>query len=491
MIRNERQYRITVRQRQALADALDRLLGERADTVSGERRSFDDQEQLRLELEQASLDGQIATLDVQLRDYEVLRAGQVAVVRVDSLAELPDALVRARIGSGLTQRELAERLSVREQQVQRYEAENYASASLSRLQEVMHALGVELQAGLELPAHEMPLMRLRQRLTLLGLNRHFIDRRLLRDAPENPSSAKVMELAERAARLFGLPVHRIFSGEIQLGDLATSARFKTAKNAVPKPLDAYTRYVESIADIVLRATQHLTLQSLPGSAREVRTAIEERIPLVAPDAENPLVRSDILYAATLRYIYDLRIPVVPLHDSGAFHGACFTRNGRSVIVLKQMVDSAARWLNDLLHEIDHLRDPDRGELRTWIELGDISEWSEAPEERHANDFAADVLFSGRAEPVLTQCLQAAQGSVQRLKAVVPQVAAQAEVPVDVLANHLAFRLSARGISWWATAATFQEHTTPWRHAADLLLTRLDLASLDTIDRAALIDALAT
>ncbi|MGH3848581.1 MAG: helix-turn-helix domain-containing protein, partial [Pseudonocardiaceae bacterium] len=447
--------------------------------------------QFRLQIERASLDGQIATLDAELRDYEALRAGQVSVLRVDSLAGLPDALVRARIGSGLTQRELAERLGVKEQQVQRYEAEDYAGASLARLHEVMCALGVELQAGLELPAREMPLTRLRQRLTLLGLNRHFIDERLLRDAPENPSSAKVLELAERAARLFDLPVQRILSGDARLGDLATSARFKTAKNTATTPLDAYTRYAESIADIVLRATRHLVPQAPPGSAREMRAAIEERVPLIAPDVENPLVRSDVLYAATLRYIYDLQIPVVPLRDSGAFHGACFTRDGRSVIVLKQMVDSSARWLNDLLHEVDHLQDPDRGELRTWIELGDISEWSEAPEERHANDFAADVLFSGRAEPVLTRCLQAAQDSVQRLKAVVPQIAQQADVPVDVLANHLAFRLSARGVNWWATAATFQEHTTPWRHAADLLLIRLDLASLDAIDRAALVDALAT
>lgn len=281
------QYRTTLRQRQELADALDRLLGERADAVSGGRGPFDDQAQLRLELEQASLDGQIATLDAQLRDYEALRAGQVAVVRADSLAELPDALVRARIGSGLTQRELAERLGLKEQQVQRYEAENYASASLSRLQEVMRVLGVELQAGLELPAHEMPLTRLRQRLALLGLNRHFIDRRLLRDAPENPSSAKVMELAERAARLFDLPAHRILSGETQLGDLATSARFKTSRNAAHIPLDAYTRYAESIADIVLRATQHLTPQTPPGSAREVRAAIEERVPLVARKDPEP------------------------------------------------------------------------------------------------------------------------------------------------------------------------------------------------------------
>lgn len=490
MIRNERQYRITSRQRQALADALDLLIHERTDAAVTPIGQVDDQAQLRLELEQASLDGQIATLDVQLREYEALRAGQVANVRIDSLAGLPDALVRARIASGLTQRKLGERLGLKEQQIQRYEAESYASASLSRLQEVMRVLGVELQAGLKLPAHDMPITRLHQRLTQLGLNRRFIEQRLLRDAPENPSSTKVMELAERAARLFDLPLHGLLSGNTPPGAFATSARFKTARNAAAAPLDVYTRYAESIADIVLRATQHLRAQAPPGSAEEVRAAIEERMPLVAPDGDRPLERSEVLYLATLHYLIDLQIPVLPLRDPGAFHGACFTRDGRSVIVLKQMADSAGRWLNDLLHEVDHLRDPSRGELRSWIELGDISEWSDAPEERHANDFAADILFSGRAEPVLTQCLHAAQGSVQRLKAAVPQVAEQAEVPVDVLANHLAFRLSARGINWWATAASFQEHTTPWRHAADLLLSRLDLASLDAVDRAALIDALA-
>jgi len=490
VIRNERQYRITARQRQALADALDLVVREHADAAVAAAEQADDQSQLRLELEQASLDGQIATLDVQLREYEALRAGQVAELRIDSLVELPDALVRARIASGLTQRELAERLGMKEQQVQRYEADNYAGASLTRLHEVIRALGVELQAGLELPAHEMPITRLRQILMQLGLSRPFVDQRLLRDAPENPSSAKVMELAERAARLFDVPLHGLLSGNVPLGAFATSARFKTPKNAATAPLDAYTRYAASIADIVLRATQHLAAQAPPGSAQEVRQAIEERVPFVAPDIGRPLERSDVLYAAILRYLDDLQIPVLPLRDPGAFHGACFTREGRSVIVIKQMADSSGRWLNDLLHEVDHLRDPRRGELRSWIELGDISEWSDAPEERHANDFAADILFSGRAEPVLTRCLQAAQGSVQRLKAVVPQVAEQAEVPVDVLANHLAFRLSVQGINWWATAASFQEHTTPWRHAADLLLSRLDLAALDAVDRAALIDALA-
>jgi transcriptional regulator with XRE-family HTH domain len=492
MIRNERQYRITSRQRQVLADALDELLrGQPNGVLDMDDHVKNEQTQPWFELEKASLAGQIADLDLELQDYEALRTGEVTTVREVSLAELPDALVRARIGAGLTQRELAQRLGLKEQQIQRYEAEGYASASLSRLRDVLSALGVELKAGLDIPARETTIARLRRRLSRLGLDRRVIEQRLLRDVPDNPSPVKVLELAERAARLLALPIQQLFNEDLPLPALATTARFKAASTAAQAPLDAYTRYAESIADIVLRATQHLGVPTPPDSAQDVRAAIEQRAQFVARGLHDPLVESTSLFAATLQYLYDLRIPLVPLRDPGAFHGACFTRDGRSVIVLKQMTNSAARWLNDLLHEMDHMHDPGRGELRTWIELGDISEWSDAPEERHANDFAADVLFSGRAEPVLAQCLQAAQGSVQRLKAVVPRVAEQAEVPADVLANHLAFHLSAQGINWWPTAATFQERTTPWREAADLLLRQLDLTALDAIDRAALMDVLAT
>lgn len=45
----------------------------------------------------------------------------------------------------MTHKELAERVHVHEQQIQRYEAERYESASYRRLTEVAHALGVGSQ----------------------------------------------------------------------------------------------------------------------------------------------------------------------------------------------------------------------------------------------------------------------------------------------------------------------------------------------------------
>ncbi len=57
-------------------------------------------------------------------------------------------MIRARIASGLSQRGLADRLGLKEQQIQRYEASDYASASFARIKRVVSALGMELDGAL-------------------------------------------------------------------------------------------------------------------------------------------------------------------------------------------------------------------------------------------------------------------------------------------------------------------------------------------------------
>jgi len=55
------------------------------------------------------------------------------------------ALIRARIARGLTQRELAERVGLAEQAIQRYEAGDYAGVSFARVVEIADALDVTVQ----------------------------------------------------------------------------------------------------------------------------------------------------------------------------------------------------------------------------------------------------------------------------------------------------------------------------------------------------------
>jgi len=71
-------------------------------------------------------------------------------VALASLDELPRTLIRARIAAGLTQEELAARLGLKPQQIQRYEATDYHSASMQRMSEVLRALGVRLRHPAEL-----------------------------------------------------------------------------------------------------------------------------------------------------------------------------------------------------------------------------------------------------------------------------------------------------------------------------------------------------
>ena len=56
------------------------------------------------------------------------------------LAVVPQDLIHARIASGLSQKELAERLGMPEQQIQRYEATDYESVSFARIMEIVEAL---------------------------------------------------------------------------------------------------------------------------------------------------------------------------------------------------------------------------------------------------------------------------------------------------------------------------------------------------------------
>ena len=84
-----------------------------------------------------------------IAEYDALTtrpADEPLVFSLDSIEALPLALIKARIAAKLSQKELAERLGLKEQQIQRYEATEYASANMARVIEVSQALGVKLQS---------------------------------------------------------------------------------------------------------------------------------------------------------------------------------------------------------------------------------------------------------------------------------------------------------------------------------------------------------
>ncbi len=140
MIENERQYWITRAWAEKFSTSAQDIEGAQTDMDPVLRQAMKEQ-----------YVSQAEELQAQLQAYDALRHGQVTVLELDSLAELPDALIRARIAAGLTQKELATRLGVKAQQIQRYETTRYANASFRRVQAVASALGVRIHERVILP----------------------------------------------------------------------------------------------------------------------------------------------------------------------------------------------------------------------------------------------------------------------------------------------------------------------------------------------------
>lgn len=92
------------------------------------------------EAHNATISGEVAELEVKIREYERTKSGEAPPPALDVLNELPSMLIKNRIALGWTHEDLAKRLGVRPQQVQNDEATDYESASLSRLRKIAEIL---------------------------------------------------------------------------------------------------------------------------------------------------------------------------------------------------------------------------------------------------------------------------------------------------------------------------------------------------------------
>ena len=488
MIKNEREYKITRSQAERFEEALASLKNAPvADGVHPKIRT----------IEAAAIRSQLEDLRRELEEYESLKAGERESLAVDTLGQLPRALIQARIATDMSQEELGQRLGVSKQMIQRYEASDYASASLTRLKEVASALGVHFRGEASIPTKLPRVTKIFKRLASAGIERNFIlDRVLpsaltaeLEDANGEPDRNHVLRMLDKINEVFGWSPVDIFGTTPLLYDgAALSAGFKLPRNAAEKRTHAYAVYAHRLASIALKATSHLNSQPIPTEPKLVRNILVEQY-------------GGVDFEPALRWVWRLGIAVLPLRDSAAFFGACWRQQGRNVIVLKQNTPHLARWLNDLLHELYHASvAPDLPERRV-LELNPLERRGE-DEEDFANDFASDVVLDDRADTLAEMCVNEAEaararvrsrkGNVPFLKEAVCTVAAAESVPVDSLANYLAFRLSLQdnGPNWWGTAANLQRaHPDPWRIARNVFFEFARLDALDEPERELLTRAL--
>lgn len=91
-----------------------------------------------------SLKKLINELEGEIKKYDSLINGNLHCLKPDSLEDISDILIAARLAQKISQKELADRLDLKEQQIQRYESTNYETAAWPRIMEVSMALNLKI-----------------------------------------------------------------------------------------------------------------------------------------------------------------------------------------------------------------------------------------------------------------------------------------------------------------------------------------------------------
>lgn len=136
VIRTELEYKRAVQQ-----------LKEREDHIANQKKKLRSQGLKGKELKRA-LDPLLSfcdTLREELDEYECLKRGGITEYQLHNFNGVGNLLIRLRIGSGLSQKELAERLKVHESQVSRDERNDYHGITFERASRILEALGMDLR----------------------------------------------------------------------------------------------------------------------------------------------------------------------------------------------------------------------------------------------------------------------------------------------------------------------------------------------------------
>jgi transcriptional regulator with XRE-family HTH domain/Zn-dependent peptidase ImmA (M78 family) len=461
MIATDTQYNVTARKLSKLQHTLD-VLAKRDDSnpfALAQRRSLE-------ELSKA--------LQIELTEYDGLKSGRFSELTVETLADLPRALIKARIARGLNQSQLAELIGVRPQQVQRWENDEYSNVGFAALKAIADALNLEVKPRVLLLS-EQPVAptQIRRGLSNAGLPKPIFDKYLVpQHTKEGPGLLD--ELSARLERLFGFSAHQAAT----LQSFAQPAmQFKLPANAAQARTRAYAAYLNGLCEIVSKCVEPVDVQ-LPASTELIHDFLFEK---------------EISLHCAVERCWQINIAVVPTEDSIGMNGACWKRNGKAVIVLRNRGKEEFRALFDLIHELFHLMTSSGDDLVLLEAEETARERLHSDDERRADRFAAEVLTRGKLAEVIGETVRGARGQASLLKSSVERTSRTTGIPVGVIANLLAKQIANNdeNPSWWAAARSLQPAGDPWKVVRNVFIKKANLARLDRIETDLLMQILET
>ena len=157
--------------------------------------------------------------------------------------------------------------------MQRYEANDWATASLARLTEVADALGVSIGERWPGFPNGVDAKQLARQLRRAGLEPNFVARRLTPPGDDGDGLAPVLDLVARVQRIYGWSPSEVLAGDSLDVDLPVAAGFKWPKRASEPRMRAYTMYTHYLALLALQATSGIDTQPIPASAPDFRAAV--------------------------------------------------------------------------------------------------------------------------------------------------------------------------------------------------------------------------
>jgi HTH-type transcriptional regulator/antitoxin HigA len=115
--------------------------------IEGFRRALAEAEQAKPGKRSAAIrgsyEGMIRQLEDELREYDQVKSGELTLPHVERLDQIAPFIAKVRIAKGVSQTELAKRLGVSKQVVSRYEETDYQTVAITRLQDILDAIGIK------------------------------------------------------------------------------------------------------------------------------------------------------------------------------------------------------------------------------------------------------------------------------------------------------------------------------------------------------------
>lgn len=384
---------------------------------------------------------------------------------------------------GIKSIELAERAGVTPQTITRIER-GHTDVSFATLRKILAAMGYTLKdlANQELASQSetSSFKAMLRKLNKAGIDTLLVKKilpsemlqRLELNIDKVPSLL-ADEVSFYLSRIFRWKKNEIWNqNELEFTESpAQFAYFKTPSKGNITQIKAYSHYAYYIANIVRKAHISEPKFEYPDSLETFKSLFLSHY-------------TDIGFENLVNFTWDLGISVVPLSDSGVFHGASWNIENNHVIILKQKNESHARWIFDLLHELYHVFVHLEKPNSSVVELTELNPYdNDSQEEAEANTFANQFIFEGNSEDIIHRCLQIADYKMEYLKKAVIETSKEESIPVDFLSNYLAFRLQMSGRNWWGTAQSLQTTSpSPSSIAANILKERVAMHTIDPIDR---------